>query len=113
MKYLKRFENIDCKFKIGDYVIVYIKKKHIFPEIYEFLNNNVGVVQKCGDEYTNETRSYQIKYDNMPNDLKNYTIFTVIDDGKIVFAKETEMRLATKEEIKNQEMKNKTYKYNL
>jgi adenine deaminase len=49
----------------------------------------------------------------MPNDLKNYTIFTVIDDGKIVFAKETEMRLATKEEIKNQEMKNKTYKYNL
>ena len=61
-----------------------------------------------------------VKYDNVPKNLKNYTRYMGVyppkglkEQGEIMVCKKNEIRLATKEEIELQEMKNQSIKYNL
>jgi len=45
MKYIRFFENINTKFKIGDYVIIDIKdRQNKYESIVDFLDNNVGII---------------------------------------------------------------------
>ena len=115
----KLFENINNKFKIGDYVIINTKdRKNRYESIVDFLDNNVGIVEDF--EYDKDIYNYDVKYNNVPDDLIMFTRYMgsepkngLKSEGEIFCGSEDELILATKEEIEIQKIKNKSNKYNL
>jgi len=69
MKYIKTFENISKKFKVGQYVIV--KYISYTPQLYDFLNNNIGKIVSITEHFEiPKYIIYNVKYENIPDDIK-------------------------------------------
>jgi hypothetical protein len=71
MKYLKRFESVVFP-EVGDYVIFntnYTNDEH-FIRLSNFLNNNLGIIDKIYIPNYDEKYCADVKYDNIPEDLK-------------------------------------------
>ena len=59
---------------------------------------------------------YYVKYENIPVDITSYFVWRPFDEDinyKIIKLSKNELRLATKEEIEEQLIKNDIKKYNL
>jgi len=131
MKYIKSFEQTntrdDLTLNVGDHVKI-IKKGipdvDIYKSIVDFLNDNVGII--CSIELNNYDPNiyyfYNVKYDNVPDDLFKFTRYMGSDSqmrdglkeqGEIFTADENEIRLATPKEIELQKLKKVSNKYNL
>lgn len=69
MKYIKKFENLTIP-KIGDYILTKYNVddyKDSIPEIYVFLNNNIG---KIIDKPNNNIHNiYIVQYENIPKSI--------------------------------------------
>jgi hypothetical protein len=111
IKFIKTFENSENNNfpEVGDYVIFntnYTNDEQ-FIRLSNFLNNNLGIIDKIYMPNYGEKYRADVKYDNIPEDLKlsfrkDGTIDTILD--KIyAYGK-------TPEEV---EMKVKSKKYNL
>jgi len=118
MKYLKRFESQNNKFKIGDNVIINTEDRRTYQEIIDFLDNNVGVV--IDFELDDMIYYYDVKYVNVPDNLVMFTRYMgsependLKSEGEVFGGTENELRLATTEEIEMQKIKNASNKYNL
>ena len=72
MKYIKKFKNIDSP-EVGDYVI--FNTNYVNDETYiklgKFLNDNLGIIDKKYKPNYGEKYRIEVKYDNIPEDLKN------------------------------------------
>ena len=96
MKYIKRFENEENSFRVGDLVYFKNNGKHNNPNIgkyYEYVEKTIGEVISIGDY------NITMVYENVPVDIKNF--FTHHFDGRNRFYATTNfnsVRLATPEE---------------
>jgi len=108
MKYIKTFESRKKVFKVGQYVISeYVPFK---PDIKNFLENNIGQIIGISKNFGYNDKpytAYNVKYTNIPSDLK-WVFKNDIHD----FYPEN-IRLATKEEIKKYKLYNITNKFNI
>jgi len=107
MKYIKTFERVSRKFKVGDYVVA--ENMPYKPEIRDFLNNNVGEVVRLKD-FNNKIMFYTnffVKYKNVNKEIEIW-----FPDNIKEFDRDA-LRLATKEEIENQKIKNTANKFNI
>jgi len=107
MKYIKMFEKVKTRlaqFKVGDYVIGDNCGFEV-EELKEFFLNNVGKIIIAKNYY-------YIKYDFPCKYMIDhyYNSLIIID---IVDRYNDSVRLATEEEIKNQNIKDSMKKYNL
>lgn len=106
MKYLQKFnENIKIPI-IGDYVVS-TKQDYspITSPITQFLKNNVGEI--IDSIFSQKINYYQIKYNKIPENIKNYFI-----DNQL-YLKKSEVRFATSKEIENYLLKNTVDKFNI
>jgi hypothetical protein len=73
MKYIKKYEKINNKLEIGDYVVLndttYTYNSD-FSVFSNFLNNNVGRISDIKLRVTGNV--YDIDYFNVPTDLRSY-----------------------------------------
>ena len=69
MKYIKKFEYQQDKPEIGDYVLLFIKRKGAPQDYKEFLNNNIGQIINIKSSNTFQTE-VRISYDNVPENIK-------------------------------------------
>lgn len=78
MKHLKLYENFDYdpfsypnKIEVGDYVILNLSKEHYHRNEYlDFINNSIGEVICVFDHYNIYNRKLEIKYENVPENIK-------------------------------------------
>jgi len=99
MKHLQKFnENIKIP-GIRDYIVSTMNKAD--NSIVNFLTNNVGVIILTKPSY------YDVRYNNIPEDLKNWFV------NDHLFLKKDEVRFATPEEIKIYKIGKTLNKYNL
>ena len=106
MKYIKQFENISKDPKVGDYVIC----EEGNPELKEFIENNIGQICRIYTEKYNPIYpKYYIKYDNIPDDLKGFSILNGIK-VRIIFSHNI---LFYSNSIEELELKISANKYNL
>jgi len=114
MKYIERFD-----YTIGDYVKfrnMYnsIMGYNVSDKLIYFLNNNVGTINS--KEMGPNGVFYYVKYNNIPEDIKDFFQWRPFDKDinyKLIALYKKEIRLATKEEIEEQLIKNNVNKYNL
>lgn len=124
MKYLKYFENtIEEQPKIGDYILITVNQSRN-PNIYEFINNNIGKVThiipdikyggvKTVVEYDKEPPEYTLEYFNHDSDNNTYNCwFKLIHPSKTTLQQHITSYIfaPTKLEL---ETKLNAYKYNL
>lgn len=114
IKWKKSFTKDPPKFKIGD-IVIYIGNEYE-PEYRYFLENNIGKIKRMD---TQKVHWYDVEYEVVPEQLEREfcSILDINDDSTTSTFRETEIRLATDEEIEEQKIKNelnnKLYKYNL
>ena len=102
MKYIKKFENSNTQYKVGDIVRVTIKDT-ISDNTKNFVNSNPGKIISI-DNIMRDPYPYSIDFiDNIPE--QTYSTF--------VLKKDEIIRLATPEEIKFFNTKKEASKYNL
>lgn len=102
MKYLKRFENEEYEYNVGDIVQVKIADYDLNNDIMLIVNNNAGQIINIDDN--NHPFIYKIDYvETFPNsDFSNINV------------KSSEiLRYSTQEEIDEFEIKKNARKYNL
>lgn len=107
MKYLKTFEKIEQKFKVGDYVVA--KNLMYDYELVHYMKKTVTQIVKIITAGSTKI-SYIVKYNNPPIHLKEYferdgSIDDNLDDH--------ELRFATPEEIEKYKLDLISHKYNL
>lgn len=103
MKYLKTYEMLSIKF--GDYVVC--NEIDSEPEITEFTSNNIG--QYIGENEDGDgAYQYNVRFENVPDNLQYY--FATPNYRSF---RESEIRLATPEEIVKFKILNNANKYNL
>jgi len=109
----KKYVPENNKFNIGDHVIVTDKLELPDKDCSNFLNNNVGQISYY--EGQDNKNWYDVKYDNIPLNLENdmQSVLHKDDVFGVYSFVESELRLATPEEIEMQLIKNDTDKYNL
>ena len=109
MKYLKKFEDeIAAPFFVGDYVICVIDDYSTYPELIDFLKNNVGQITSLRDD------SALVKYLNAPENIKQYClVYNDITNACTYMVNYKYLRLATPDEIEHQKLKDSAHKYNL
>ena len=105
MKHIKKFEQINNKPEIGDYVLCKAPNSALNPYLIDYLNSNFGQIV---DEFTTNTMgiNYYVEYENIPEELKPKFLKSkriYREDSIIEYAK-------TKEEL---EVKLSAKKYNL
>ena len=102
MKYIKKFENSNTEYKVGDIVRVTIKSQ-ISDSTKKFVNFNTGEIISI-DNNKHNPYPYEIDFiDNLPE--QTYS--------KFVLKKDEILRLATTEEIEIFNTKKEANKYNL
>ena len=74
MKYIKSFEKISNKPKVGDYVILNdtFKIDDNYKKFTDFINNNVGKIVKVNKKIYDSVYidiSFDIQYENIPKDI--------------------------------------------
>ena len=69
MKYIKQYEDVNRKYKIGDYVICDEMEGNngVTKELKKFLANNIGQIT---DNTYGDTCLYVVRYENIPNMLR-------------------------------------------
>ena len=106
MNHIKIYEKFFHNFEIGNYVIANNSDIYIV-EFENFITNNVGKIVDI------TLRGLRVKYNNffITNNISVFfdkDIYTVRNQSEIDV-----LRLATKEEIETQKLKNQAAKYNL
>lgn len=114
MKYIKKFEKL---YQNGDYVKI-IPNENYLDTLKKFLNNNVGIIYD--KEFGDSDYFYNIKYNNVPKELYEYTRFMgtyppkgLKTQGEIFCAEENKLYFPNKEEIKNYKIQEYAKRYNI
>jgi len=105
MKYIKTFETLRRKPKVGDYVRCQEQIYSTDNGICLFIKSNIGVIVNIKPKVNHP---YFIKYINIPANIEQRFV-----DGVREFSLEEIKRFATAEEIEEYEMKQNAIKYNL
>lgn len=116
MKHIKTYEHSKNELQVGDYIIV--KKldtsdfgnfsKETIKDFENFLYNNIGKISY----HANDSNLYDVKFDKMPSDLTRIAS-TINSKNNALLFYGYEIRLATKKDIKEIEIKQQANKYNL
>lgn len=84
MKYIKKFENVNKSFKIGDYVLMNIK---VYNKDFEnFINDTIGKIVNIDpiQDVFGKITDYEIvvSFTNVPDELKD--IFIIYSEAVII-----------------------------
>jgi len=111
MKYLKKYEDLQDVFKVGDYVICH--NLEFGHEMREYFESNVGQIESMESEDFDNLRFYYVKYENIPVDIIEHMLQFTKKFDNIMYFCNSDFRLATNKEIEEQKIKNSAYKFNL
>ena len=110
MKYLKRFENNELEFNVGD--CVYFKHNNTpdkyLKDYYNYIENNIGEIISVNYKFI------MIIYNDVPNNIKKYFISKFDYDNKYYVSTDSyKLELVTQEEAERFKLKKDMKKYNL
>lgn len=112
MKHLRLFEELEYKYKVGDYILIDYNTKSS-SKLKKFVKNSIGKIVFIGDG------SIIVHYDNIPDDIKHYFSEKIVGNKKFknsAFFLNSYIkiiRLATEDEIYENEIQKNSKKFNI